>query len=227
MNCDIAREALSARLDGEPPMCPPEALEEHLAGCVACREWQEAARVVTRRVRLTPAPDIRDRTDEILAAVFADQAGERLEQPRRGRVARLARAGLVAAALAQFVIIVPAFTGHAGVGIPPHASRELGAFNLALAAGFLAAAVRPALARGMTLLVGTATAALLLVALVDSSVGDTTVVAEAPHLIALAGWLLLYGLAWSARCGGRQSADPGGRTRCDPSPAGHPFAQGT
>jgi predicted anti-sigma-YlaC factor YlaD len=203
MNCEIAREALSAQLDGERPTCPLQELEEHVAGCAACQQWREAAHVVTRRVRLNSAPMVSDRTADILAAVLADQATAHAERhrPRRDRARRFVRAGLVATALGQFAIILPAFIGHAGAGVPPHASRELGAFNLALAAGFLAAAVRPALVRGMTLLVGTATATLLLLSVVDSAVGSTTIGAETPHLITLAGWLLLHGLARAAPSG--------------------------
>lgn len=213
MNCDIARDALSSQLDGERPICAPEAMEEHLADCAECREWQEAAHVVTRRVRLSPAPVVRDRTEEILAAVLTDRADARTEvaasAPTRGRW--FVRVGLVAAALGQFVIILPALTGHAGLGAPVHTSRELGAFNLALAVGFAAAAVRPVLARGAIPLVGTATAALLLVAVVDAVAGQTNLRAEAPHLIALAGWLLLHLMTRSAESDGDRGPAGTGR----------------
>jgi predicted anti-sigma-YlaC factor YlaD len=192
MNCESARAELSAALDGEQALPLAIPLAEHLAGCADCRNWQDAAHQLTRRVRLTLARAIPDRAPQILDAVLADQAAHR--RPTRGR--RLARIGLVAAALAQFVILLPSLVmGHAGVGIPPHAARELGAFNLALAVGFAAAALRPAHARGMLPLVGVATSALVLLAIIDTAYGETTIPAELPHVIAIAGWLLLYRLA--------------------------------
>jgi predicted anti-sigma-YlaC factor YlaD len=203
MNCEIAREALSAQLDGEELACPSERLEEHLTDCAACRQWQEAAHVVTRRARLSSASAVQDRTEEILAAVLADRARTSAERSRplhgQGRVRGLLRAGLVAAAFAQFVLILPALIGHAGAGVPPHASRELGVFNLALATGFLAAAVRPALARGMIPVVGTAASSLVALSIADSAIGATTLSAETPHLITAAGWLLLFGLTRKTR----------------------------
>lgn len=193
MDCDLAREVLSARLDGAPEPAMSAEIAEHLAECPACQAWQEAAHQLTRRVRVTLARPIPDQTEKILNAVLADQATRR----RPGQLSpRLARIGLAAAAFAQLVIVIPALVlGHAGIGVPPHASRELGAFNLALAIGFLAASLRPARARGMLPLVGAAIVALILLAAVDTAAGQTTVLAEIPHLIALVGWLLLYALA--------------------------------
>ena len=40
MDCDTCREALSARLDGEPEPASPD---EHLAECPACQDWHAAA----------------------------------------------------------------------------------------------------------------------------------------------------------------------------------------
>jgi predicted anti-sigma-YlaC factor YlaD len=208
MNCDSARAELSAALDGEVSPASADRLAEHLAGCADCRNWQDAAHLLTRLVRLTPARPGPDLTPRILDAVLADRAARR--RPDRNR--RLARVGLAAAALAQFVIILPAlFLGDAGAGVPPHASRELGAFNLALAVGFAAAALRPARARGMLPLVGAATGALVVLSIVDTAYGQTTLLAELPHMITVAGWLLLY---WLARVN-RDSPDGTDRTAQD------------
>jgi predicted anti-sigma-YlaC factor YlaD len=95
--------------------------------------------------------------------------------------------------MAQFVIIIPALVlGHAGVGVPPQAARELGAFNLALAVGFVVAALRPGHARGMLPLVGTATACLIVLSAIDTANGATTLLAEVPHLIAVVGLVLMH-----------------------------------
>jgi predicted anti-sigma-YlaC factor YlaD len=184
-------------MDGEQSLPLTARLAEHLASCAGCQNWQDAAHKLTRRVRLTPARETPDRTPQILDAVLADRAAHRRpdrdRRPERGR--RLTRVGLVAAALVQCVIVFSVLVlGQAGIGVPPNASRELAAFNFALAVGFAAAALRPARARGMLPLVGVATAALVVLAVVDSTAGQTTLLAELPHGIAIAGTLLLYRL---------------------------------
>ena len=61
MDEETWREVVSAELDGEATPAESAALEEHLAGCAACRLWAEQAAVVTRRARTRPAeaaPDL-------------------------------------------------------------------------------------------------------------------------------------------------------------------------
>jgi predicted anti-sigma-YlaC factor YlaD len=186
----MARETLSALLDGE---VPPHngGVDAHVAGCADCRSWQEAAHRLTRRVRLTSARPREDGTARILEAVVADLPARR---SARGR--QWVRAGLAAAALAQLVIIIPALVlGQAGAGVPTHVARELGAFNLALAVGFAVTALRPEHARGMRPLVGAATMCLIALSVIDTANGETTLSAETPHLIALVGLVLLHLLA--------------------------------
>ena len=194
--CQRAREALSAALDREqqPPLTPE--LAEHLSTCKACQQWQEALHQLTRRVRLSAARTIPDQTPQLLSAVLADQQPPENCRPAR----RFARWGLTAVAVGQLVIIIPALVlGQAGPLVPPHASRELGAFNLALSVGFLAAALRPTRARGMLAVIGAATTALIVLAGIDTALGQTTLLAETPHLITLAGWMTLYLLARTDR----------------------------
>jgi predicted anti-sigma-YlaC factor YlaD len=187
MNCGTAREAMSALLDGEALPCARKDLDTHVAACHECEQWQEAAHLVTRRARLTPAPSVPDNTERILTAVLADRP-----PGRRGRpTVRLVRCALAATALAHGVIIIPALVGWAVPTVPPHAARELAAFNLTLAVALLAAAARPAWARAMLPVVGVATGFLALLALVDTASGYTTLHAEAPHLITLLGAVLL------------------------------------
>lgn len=187
-DCAAARAALSAEVDGETEPAMTEAIAEHLADCQYCAVWQESVHRLTRRVRLTSARALPDRTPQLLAAVLADQSARR---PAR-RAYRFTRWGLAVAAAAQLVIIIPALIlGDAGAGVPVQASHELGAFNLALAVGFLAAALRPARARGTLPLVGAATGLLVVLAIIGSVLGQTTLLAETPHLIAVAGWALL------------------------------------
>jgi predicted anti-sigma-YlaC factor YlaD len=186
MDCDTAREALSALLDGEALPCTPEDLDAHTATCHECRHWREAAHLVTRRARLTSASSAPDSTDRIWAAVLANRPSG-----RRKRTAGLVRGALAATALAHGLIIVPAAIGWAGRGVPLQAERELAVFNLTLAVALLTAAARPAWARAMLPVVGVAAGLLALISLVDIAVGEATLLAEAPHLITLVGAVLL------------------------------------
>ena len=71
MHCETAREVMSAKIDGEDTGLPTCALEEHLASCAACREWQRRAHAVTRRARLGGSFLDYDLTPRVLAAVPA------------------------------------------------------------------------------------------------------------------------------------------------------------
>ncbi|OBF86859.1 hypothetical protein A5791_20025 [Mycobacterium sp. 852002-51163_SCH5372311] len=51
MDCDIAREALSARLDGEREPVPSARVDEHLASCRQCRGWYADAQGWTLQLR--------------------------------------------------------------------------------------------------------------------------------------------------------------------------------
>jgi predicted anti-sigma-YlaC factor YlaD len=188
-----ARAELSAWLDGEPSGELAEPLAAHLAGCASCQQWRRAAEAVTTQVRRAPIRMAPDRTEALLAAVLADQ---RRRRPARRRFLFQIRAGLAAVAAAElaFFIIPSLLLGNAGGGAPVHASHELGAFELALAVGFLLAAFRPSLAKGMLPLAGVVSGTLIVLAFVDSALGYTTLSAEAPHLVTLLGALLLYAL---------------------------------
>jgi predicted anti-sigma-YlaC factor YlaD len=51
VDCDIAREALSARLDGEREPVPSARVDEHLASCRQCRTWYADAQGWTLQLR--------------------------------------------------------------------------------------------------------------------------------------------------------------------------------
>jgi predicted anti-sigma-YlaC factor YlaD len=77
MTCELARDELSAQLDGEQSRSLTTTPAEHLRGCTGCRNWQEAAHQRTRRVRRTSARPIPDRSPWILNAVLADRTERR------------------------------------------------------------------------------------------------------------------------------------------------------
>ncbi|KUL33617.1 hypothetical protein ADL22_32660 [Streptomyces sp. NRRL F-4489] len=58
MHCSRIRTALSARLDGEalPPGLTPRRLDDHLAGCRDCRQWDVRARALDSAIGSACAP---------------------------------------------------------------------------------------------------------------------------------------------------------------------------
>ncbi len=197
MDCDRAREAISARIDDEDSGVPDAALAAHLAGCAACRAWEQRAHVVTRRARLGGAFLDHDLTERVLAAVPAP-AARRLRSLTQ-------RAALIAVAVVQLAITVPLLVlGHdhdAGA----HAAHELGSFDLALAIAFCVGAIRPALSAGLAWPCCIAAGGLVGTAVLDMMDGQTFGADEAQHLIALAGALLLL---WQARTASTGTAAP-------------------
>ena len=187
VDCDATREAISALLDGEPSGVEQSLLEGHLEGCAACRAWQEDAHEVTRRVRLASARPAPSPGNSIRAALMAVESRDPW-----WRSLRVARGALVAVAVGQLIISVPALFFGSDRGSPIHVAHEMGAFDMALAVGFLLAAWRPTRAQGMRALVGCAALLLVATAVIDLLAGRTTPSDELPHLLAVAGWLLLW-----------------------------------
>jgi predicted anti-sigma-YlaC factor YlaD len=188
MDCDSAREAISARIDGEDPGPLASALDDHLTSCAACREWQQRAHMVTRRARLGGSFLDHDLAPGLLAAFPAHEAWWRKRSVQRG--------ALLALALGQLAVAAPMlFLGHdreAGV----HAAHELGSFNMALAIAFVVGAVRPRLSAGLAWPCGIAAVCLIGTAAADLFSGQAIGADEALHLVAVAGALLL---AWQSR----------------------------
>lgn len=197
MECDRAREAISARIDGEDPGVPGGALEAHLDGCAACRGWQRRAHAVTRRARLGGSFLDRDLAPRVLAAIPPADEG------RRVRLAH--RAGLLAVALAQLAITAPLLILGHDHGAGSHAAHEIGSFDVALAIAFAVGAIRPALSAGLAWPCGIAAAGLAATAIADLTGGQAIGADEAQHLIAVFGAVLL---CRQARTGGAGSAEP-------------------
>lgn len=190
VDCIAAREVISALLDGENAWGEQPLLERHLAGCAACREWRDRAHEVTRRARLVAVGEVPSPGRKLFALAFA------ASRARGFRVSTsLLRAGLVAVAVVQAAFAIPDLVFGSDRGAPVHVAHEIGSFDMALAVGLLVAAWQPARAHGMRIVVGGAALLLVGTALVDLLTGHTNLVDEAPHLLAVAGWLLLRRLA--------------------------------
>jgi predicted anti-sigma-YlaC factor YlaD len=187
VRCDRFREAVSARLDGEPLGLSVSTLDNHLATCSDCAGWAEAAARATRLTRLDvrPVPDLSDQ----IAATVARPARRVL---RRRHLLRLA---LLLAGIAQLIIGLPALTGDSiGMAMSAHGAHEAAAWNLALAAAFGAAASVPRRAAGLIPLLGTFLLVLGGLSVRDFAAGSVTADRLATHLAALLGLVLLIGL---------------------------------
>ena len=201
MKCETAREAISALLDDEDSGVDPGELTQHLAGCIDCRTWQTWAHEVTRNARLEPARAVTVPPDELVGLVLAHS-----RPPRRPALVTVVRGGLIAVAAAQVFFTVPnLLSGHDHTA-PEHIAHEIGAFAMALAIGFVVAAWKPDRAHGMHALVGAVAVLLVVTSTVDLVNGHTDLGDEAPHLLAVAGWLLLVSLA---RATPSTTLDPG------------------
>jgi len=197
MQCPVYREALSARLDGEPPGVPERALDEHLATCPACAGWADDAAVVTRRARLASAPVVPDLTARVLQALPRELPGT--AAAARARLTETAlRLALLAVGVAQAGIAWPVLA-EGSMSAPVHMAHETGAWNLALAAAFLAVAAAPRLAAGALPFLGTFTVLLTVVTVRDLGNGHVPAERAVAHLLLVAGVLLVAVMAWRSR----------------------------
>lgn len=183
MGCDQYREALSADLDGEPLGGSAVAVRAHLASCAGCRAWYDAASRVSRLARLAPAMPMPDLAPAVLAAVGPPR-------PPRRRLAA-ARAALAAVAFVQAVLAWSGALAGQDSMVSGHVAHEVGAWNLALAVAFLAAASRPRTAGALIAPVGVFVAVLAVSAVSDAVAASVDGGRLAAHLLVAAGLALL------------------------------------
>ncbi|HST67261.1 MAG TPA: hypothetical protein VLM05_18945 [Mycobacteriales bacterium] len=125
-----------------------------------------------------------DLVPALLAALPALGAGRR-------RLFAAARAALVAVALLQALLAWSgALTGQDDM-VSGHVAREVGAWNLALAVAFLAAATRPRTADALVAPVGVFVAVLSVSAISDAFAGDLALGRLLGHLLVGSGLALL------------------------------------
>ncbi|RBY74601.1 hypothetical protein DQ238_21610 [Geodermatophilus sp. TF02-6] len=199
MQCATYREAFSARLDGEPTGLAEGSLDAHLGACAACAAWARQAERVTRRTRLAPAPAVPDLTAAVLAALPRELPG--VAAAARARLAGTAlRLALLAVGVAQAGVAWPALsTGAAAMSAPVHMAHESGAWNLGIAAAFLAVAAAPRLAAGALPFLGTFAALLTALTVADLRAGRVHADRAVTHLLVLAGVALVAAVAWQGR----------------------------
>ncbi len=123
MDCPIARENLSALIDGELSLADRQAVERHLAGCAGCRAERDSLVAVSEAVRALPlkaappalARDIRDRLAR--ESLIGLPAGAPARKKTLPFPVWLRGAGLAAAAV-LLVVLVGDFGGGARRDLP-------------------------------------------------------------------------------------------------------------
>lgn len=201
VDCDVAREALSARLDGEREPVPGARVDEHLATCPDCSDWYLRASSQAERLRT-------------LAGLGASgprpvsESGPRAVSGRIGRFSRriapqwrrwaLGIIGVTQLALAagQGLGVEIGMPGaHDGAMSGSHLLNESTAWSVALGAVMVVAALRPAAAAGLAGVLATFTAVLTGYVIVDSLAGAVTPVRVLSHLPVVLGAVVAI-LVW-------------------------------
>jgi len=185
MRCDQSRVGLSARLDGEDPGVPDQILDRHLSGCRECRVWLSEVEAAGRLLRVRAAEAAPDLSMTIVAAAP--------ERPFRTPTAvGLLRAGLVGVAGVQLWLAAPSVLSGAEHGGGVHVGREFGSCHVALAIGFLVAAVRPRRLEGLLALVTALAVVMVSTTEVHVVRGHIALVSQMHHLPTLAGLAVLW-----------------------------------
>ena len=191
MKCEVAREALSARLDGEPQPVLAQQVDAHLQSCAGCRDWLIGAAVQTRRMAAVSARRGPDLADQIMASV-------------RSTAASLWwRGGLIAVGVGQIVVAAAQMSGldfgmvHTeghGAATGAHLLHESTAWLVALGVAMIAAGVWTVAAVGVAAITGAYAVALLGYVAVDAASGQVTasrVISHIPILVGLVFVLLV------------------------------------
>ncbi|GLY47346.1 membrane protein [Lentzea sp. NBRC 102530] len=204
VECNICREALSARLDGEPEGVPADQVDAHLDSCASCREWHDSAAALTRTLRVRPATQVPD-----LAAAIMEAAPPVVPATPRGWLPRGLLTGVAVAqltlGLAQVIGVNPSHGGHTSGVDSSHLFNESTAWNLALGLGLLWTALRPGAVSGMLPVTAAFVAVLIPYSASDLVSGTATAGRVFSHSLLVIGLVLLGFVHHSER-------GPGGRT---------------
>lgn len=189
MDCEVAREALSARLDGEREPVPSARVDEHLEECPACRDWfdqvAEQARSLRRLVESRPVITS-------LGPIGMDRVPPRrhswLVWPRWALFA-VGVAQVVLAAVQGFGLSVGLSHDH-GTGSVGHLLNESTSWSIAVAVAMMGAAVWPRAAAGLAGVLTVFVSVLTVYVVVDALSGAVTMERILTHLPVAIGAVL-------------------------------------
>jgi predicted anti-sigma-YlaC factor YlaD len=184
MDCEVAREALSARIDGEREPVPSARVDEHLDQCAGCRAWfdQVATQAGGLHRLILPRPVAAPVTPYLFAQLPS----------RRSRMT-WQRWTLLGVGIAQIAVAIVQGLGldvglaHAhAMSWGNHLLNESTAWSISLGVVMVGAALRPAAALGLagvlTAFVGVLSAYVVMDA-ISGAVTSTRVLTHLPVLI--------------------------------------------
>lgn len=194
----MAREALSARLDGEREAVPSTRVDEHLSACRSCANWYRDASqqaVLLRTLTLGAAPETGSENPPVLV------------EQHRWTVTFIARCVLASIGVVQlglataqaFGVDFGLVGGHHGAAGGMHLLNESTAWTAALGVTLVAAAVRPVLAAGVACVAAVYALGLVYYVAADALNGHVTAARAASHLPVIAGAVLAFTVGRAAR----------------------------
>ena len=199
MDCEVAREALSARLDNEREPVPSARVDEHLGECAACQAWFEQVadqtdllrRLVQSRPVITPLGPF----------------GPEQEPVRRHGRTSWQRWALLGVGLAQVVLAIAQGLGLSvglahdhGMSAGNHLLNESTSWSVALAVAMVGAAIWPRAAPGLAGVLTVFAGVLTVYVVADSLSGNVTAMRILTHIPVVIGAVLAI-LVW-------RSSDP-------------------
>ena len=192
MDCDTAREALSARIDGEREPIPAARVDEHLVACASCRDWQAAAVEQTQLLRR-----LAGRSQVAAVRSLPQQPARRLDSVSVSASWR--RWALGGVGVVQLLVAITQGLGfHLGVehaAMGGHVLNESTAWSAALGVVMVVAAIRPTVAGGLAWVLAAFAAVLAVYVGVDAAAGRVTVDRALTHVPVLVGAALAW-LVW-------------------------------
>lgn len=209
-DCDLAREALSARIDGERGPVSAARVETHLSACPRCRAWHDRALDQAGRLRqlavvagLRP-PQTGDSPDH--------DGGEQFPVPGGPVGWTWARWALGLVGLLSVVVTVVQAVGvwEAGGRFEVRGTHLVGesvAWSAAIGVAMIVAALRPGAAAGLAGVLVAYSAMLAAYVVGDAVQGTVTLLQEVVHLPVAVGAVLAL-LVW--RGAGSRYPSPGG-----------------
>ena len=187
----MAREALSARIDGEREPVPSARVDEHLDQCADCRVWLDHVTVQAANLRRMAQPPV----------TAVGPPGGRIGGRRRPRIA-WQRWALTGVGLAQIVVAAAQALGLSvglahdhGMGAGGHLLNESTAWSITLGVVMIGAAVWPDAAAGLASVLAVFAGVLTAYVVADATAGAVTATRIATHVPIVLGAVLAT-LVW-------------------------------
>lgn len=201
----MARESLSARLDGEREPVPSARVDEHLGECAACRVWFDEAASDARGLRRLV------QSRPVIAPMVPLEIGRVSPRPRSWMTWQ--RWVLLCAGISQSVLatvqglgLYVGLTHDQGMNSGSHLLNESTSWSIALGVVMVIAALRPGAAAGLAGVLTVFVGVLTVYVVVDALCGAVTTARMLTHLPVVIGAVLAI-MVWRTSSAPRRSPD--------------------